>query len=130
LACKLAKDSGVPFIKIVSSDMLVGRTEHGKVNKIAEFFTDAYKSKVSLIILDEIERLIEYVMIGSRFSNGLLQALLSYMKKMPNNEEHRIVIIGTSAEKDVIKHFGFNNLFGFKGGINRLYYKHGEIDFV
>jgi len=50
LACKLAQESGIPFIKIISSDLLIGRTDNGKVNKIAEFFTDAYKSKCSLVI--------------------------------------------------------------------------------
>lgn len=129
-ACKLAKECGVPFIKIISSDLLVGRTEFGKVNKISEFFTDAYKSRVSLVILDEIERLIEYVSIGSRFTNSLLQAFLSYMKKMPSNEEHKVIIIGTSAEKDVINHLGFWNLFNMKVKVNKIHHKNGELESV
>lgn len=47
-------------------------SEIGKVNAIAEIFEDAYKSSLSMIILDEIERLIDYVDIGPRFSNTIL----------------------------------------------------------
>lgn len=36
-------------------------------------FEDAYKSPLSIVILDDIERLLEYVAIGPRFSNAVLQ---------------------------------------------------------
>jgi hypothetical protein len=36
-------------------------------------FEDAYRSPLSVIILDDIERLLEYVPIGPRFSNTILQ---------------------------------------------------------
>ncbi len=39
----------------------------------AQVFEDAYKSPMSIIILDDIERLLEYVAIGPRFSNAVLQ---------------------------------------------------------
>ena len=49
--------------------------------EIVKVFDDAYKSNLSLIVLDDIERLIEYIHIGSRFSNLLLQTLLILIKK-------------------------------------------------
>ena len=48
-----------------------------------QVFDDAYKSKLSLIILDDIERLLEYVSIGPRFSNSILQTLLVLVKRVP-----------------------------------------------
>lgn len=60
-------------------------------------FEDAYKSNLSLIILDDIERLIEYISIGQRFSNMLLQALLTLVKKNPPNPERKLMIIGTTS---------------------------------
>jgi vesicle-fusing ATPase len=48
-------------------------------------FEDAYKSPLSLIVLDDIERLLEFVHIGPRFSNTVLQALLVLIKKKPPN---------------------------------------------
>lgn len=36
-----------------------------------------------MIVLDDIERLLEYVAIGPRFSNQVLQTLLVLLKKQP-----------------------------------------------
>ena len=37
---------------------------------------------MSIVILDDIERLLEYVAIGPRFSNTILQTLLVLLKKV------------------------------------------------
>lgn len=44
-----------------------------KASQVLKVFEDAYKSPQSIIILDDIERLLEYVGIGPRFSNVILQ---------------------------------------------------------
>lgn len=46
-------------------------------------FDDAYKSQLSCVVVDDIERLLDYVPIGPRFSNLVLQALLVLLKKAP-----------------------------------------------
>ena len=46
-------------------------------------FDDAYKSQLSCVVVDDIERLLDYVPIGPRFSNLVLQALLVLLKKPP-----------------------------------------------
>ena len=70
---------------------------------IVKIFDDAYKSDLSLIILDDIERLIEFIHIGSRFSNILLQALLILIKKKPPNPERKLMIIGTTSQRMVLE---------------------------
>lgn len=72
LASKLALESKFPFIQMISPEQFVGYTEGAKITKIAKIFDDAYKSDLSLIILDDIERLIEFIHIGPRFSNTIL----------------------------------------------------------
>lgn len=49
----------------------------------AQVFDDAYKSQLSCVVVDDIERLLDYVPIGPRFSNLVLQALLVLLKKAP-----------------------------------------------
>ncbi len=44
-----------------------------KASQITKVFEDAYKSPLSVVILDDVERLLEYVAIGPRFSNTILQ---------------------------------------------------------
>ena len=41
------------------------------------------QSPLSMVVLDDIERLLEFVPIGPRFSNALLQTLLVLLKKQP-----------------------------------------------
>lgn len=72
LAAKLAIESNFLYVKMVSPEMFVGKPDYVKVQEIVKVFDDAYKSDLSLIVLDDIERLIEYISIGSRFSNLLL----------------------------------------------------------
>lgn len=72
LAASIAKQSGFPYVKLISAEAFVGFSDIGKINKIVKIFEDAYKSPLSLIVLDDIERLIEFIHIGPRFSNPIL----------------------------------------------------------
>jgi len=74
-------------------------------------FEDAYKSNLSLIILDDIERLIEFIHIGSRFSNLLLQALLILIKKKAPNPERKLMIIGTTGQRAVLDELEISSSF-------------------
>uniref|UniRef100_A0A061RL63 Vesicle-fusing ATPase n=1 Tax=Tetraselmis sp. GSL018 TaxID=582737 RepID=A0A061RL63_9CHLO len=101
LAATLGIESRFPFVKIISPDDMVGFSEQAKCAKISKVFDDAYKSAVSLIILDDIERLLEYVSIGPRFSNAVLQALLVLVKRQPP-PGRRLMVIGTTSNGDVL----------------------------
>ncbi|MGH0151178.1 UNVERIFIED_CONTAM: hypothetical protein FKN15_035019 [Acipenser sinensis] len=83
LAAKIAEQSQFPFIKICSPDMTIGFSETAKCQAMKKIFDDAYKSQLSCIVVDDIERLLDYVPIGPRFSNLVLQALLVLLKKAP-----------------------------------------------
>lgn len=102
LAAKLAMESDFLYVKMISPEQFVGKADFVKVAEIVKVFDDAYKSNLSLIILDDIERLIEFIHVGSRFSNLLLQTLLILIKKKPPNPERKLMIIGTTAQRDVL----------------------------
>lgn len=55
-----------------------------------QVFDDAYKSQLSCVVVDDIERLLDYVPIGPRFSNLVLQALLVLLKKAPPKVGERL----------------------------------------
>lgn len=61
-----------PYIKLVTAENYVGYTENGKINAIVKIFEDAYTSPLSCVVLDNIERIIEFIDIGPRFSNPIL----------------------------------------------------------
>jgi len=110
LAATLGISSSFPFIKIVSAESMVGFSEHAKCTEIAKIFEDAHKSALSMIILDDIERLLEYVAIGPRFSNIVLQTLLVLLKKHPP-EGRRLLVVGTTSLIDVLEPMGMKEVF-------------------
>ncbi|KAF6727186.1 Vesicle-fusing ATPase [Oryzias melastigma] len=102
LAAKISEDSEFPFIKICSPDKMIGFSETAKCQAIKKIFEDAYKSQLSCVVVDDIERLLDYVPIGPRFSNLVLQALLVLLKKPPP-KGRKLLIIGTTSRKDVLQ---------------------------
>ncbi|XP_062874583.1 vesicle-fusing ATPase isoform X2 [Trichomycterus rosablanca] len=58
LAAKIAEDSEFPFIKICSPDKMIGHSEISKCQAIKKIFDDAYKSQLSCVVVDDIERLL------------------------------------------------------------------------
>jgi vesicle-fusing ATPase len=83
LAAKMAMDSQFPFIKLVSPEDMVGFSEMQKVQQLDKTFRDAYKSALSIIVIDNIELLVDWVPIGPRFSNSVLVALKVLLAKQP-----------------------------------------------
>jgi len=58
LAAQVAMESEFPYIKLISPESLVGLSEPAKVQSIIKTFNDAYKSPSSIIVVDNIERLV------------------------------------------------------------------------
>jgi len=110
LAAQLAKASDYPYVKYISPDNLVGYSENAKCSKITKVFEDAYKSPLSCIVVDDIERLLDYVRIGPRFSNIVLQTLLVLLKKEPP-KGRKLLILGTTSNKRVLEDMEFMESF-------------------
>lgn len=103
LAAKFAYQmSQFPFVKVVSPENMIGYSESSKCQAIKKIFDDAYKSELSCIIVDDIERLIDYVPIGPRFSNVVLQTLIVLLKKKLKHGR-KLLIIGTTSCLEVLK---------------------------
>uniref|UniRef100_A0A8C7UBY4 Vesicle-fusing ATPase n=1 Tax=Oncorhynchus mykiss TaxID=8022 RepID=A0A8C7UBY4_ONCMY len=80
LAAKIAEESQFPFIKICSPDKMIGHSEIAKCQAIKKIFEDAYKSQLSCVVVDDIERLLGKVLLG-----------------------RKLLIIGTTSRKDVLQ---------------------------
>ena len=79
-------------------------------------FTDAYKSKDSLIIIDNIERLIEIVKVGTtvNFNNPILQSLLVLLSKKPTNPNCKLLVIGTTSNYNLLRLFDVDKSFSLQ----------------
>jgi vesicle-fusing ATPase len=110
LAATLALEADFPFVKLVSIEDMVGLREDQKAYKITQMFDDAHKSELSILVLDDIERLLEWVRVGSRFSNVILQTLLVLLKKVPP-KGRRLLIIGTTSQASVLESMEMMEVF-------------------
>jgi vesicle-fusing ATPase len=110
LAARIAIDSGFPFIRLISPEDMVGFSEMAKVQHIAKAFMDAHKSRTSIVVVDNIERIIDWVPIGPRFSNTVLQTLMVSLRKQPP-KGRRLLILATTTERAVLKQLDFYNSF-------------------
>lgn len=81
--------SGFPFVKLITADNMLEMSENQKINHMKKMFDEAMKIRLSVIILDDIERIVE-------LSNLLLQALLVLIQRKPP-VGNRLMIIGTTA---------------------------------
>lgn len=65
LAATIAQRSDFPFIKLISPANMVGFSEWEKIAYINKVFNDSYKSPMSVVVVDSIERLIgEHVILA------------------------------------------------------------------
>lgn len=61
LATYCAVASEFPLVRLIRASELIARPENAKCGFIHTIFEEAYRSTLSIIILDDIERLIDYV---------------------------------------------------------------------
>lgn len=120
IAAKAAVDSGYPFVRMISADEMIGYSETSKCQMIHKVFLDSYKSPLSFILIDDIERIIEYVPIGPRFSNIVLQTLLVLLKKTPPDNGRKLIVLGTTSVPNFLEDLGLTQAFSVSQIVNLL----------
>ncbi|EPY73460.1 hypothetical protein CB1_007024001, partial [Camelus ferus] len=122
LAAKIAEESNFPFIKICSPDKMIGFSETAKCQAMKKIFDDAYKSQLSCVVVDDIERLLgsyrestyETVPFGTEnpVRGQYIFIFLIYFTFSPKSSEGRkLLIIGTTSRKDVLQEMEMLNAF-------------------
>ncbi|KAJ6852830.1 vesicle-fusing ATPase-like [Iris pallida] len=110
MAATIGIDSDFAYVKIISAETMIGLSESSKCARIVKVFEDAYRSQLSIIVLDDIERLLEYVPIGPRFSNLISQTLLVLLKRLPPKGKN-LLVIGTTSEVGFLESLGICDAF-------------------
>ncbi|SNX82671.1 probable SEC18 - vesicular-fusion protein, functional homolog of NSF [Melanopsichium pennsylvanicum] len=110
LAATIAIASDYPFIKLISPENMIGMGEAAKINYLNKVFNDAYKSPLSIIVIDNIEKIVEWVRIGPRFSNSVLQALAVLLGKRPPKDK-RLLVLATTSNRRMLHEMEMLNAF-------------------
>jgi vesicle-fusing ATPase len=120
IGAKVAVSSLYPFVRMISADDMIGHSDMSKCQAIHKVFLDSYKSPMSLILIDDIERIIDYVPIGPRFSNTVLQTLLVLLKKIPPEQNRRLLIVGTTSVPHLLEDLGIVQCFSVSQSVGLL----------
>ncbi|KAF0698751.1 Aste57867_10656 [Aphanomyces stellatus] len=111
LAAACAVASEYPLVRMIKASDLIGRQEGAKCGHIYTVFEEAYRSPLSMIILDDIERLLEYVALGPRFSNPVLQALMVLIKNPVPVLGRKLLVVGITSNYSDMKMLGLPSVF-------------------
>ncbi|KAF4322669.1 hypothetical protein BBO99_00002729 [Phytophthora kernoviae] len=111
LATYCAVASEFPLVRMVKASELISRAESGKCSYINNLFEEAYRSPLSIIILDDIERLMDYVGMGPRFSNLVLQALMVLVRNPVPVAGRKLVVIGITSNISAMQSVELSDVF-------------------
>ena len=100
-----------PFCRFITPELFIGMNEQQKCEKIKTVFDQAHKSSLGMIVIDDLEQIIDYVDIGPRFSNSVLQTLKICLKKTPNSGRRLMVICTSSAIGSIWNHLNISGVF-------------------
>lgn len=103
LACHCAKDSNVNCIKMIRGNQLISVSDRGKF--IQTVYEQCERTHESILILDSIERIIDWSNVGSVYDNRTVQALLSTLDEKIDQKK-KMVIIMTSGNKHMMERLG------------------------
>lgn len=101
IAARIALDSKFPFIKLVRPVDMIGMNEIQKIQYLQKVFTDAYKSPLNILVLDDVELMVDWVPVGPRFSPAVLAAIKGLIKNKPP-KGRPLLIMATTSERSVL----------------------------
>ncbi|KAI1762740.1 AAA-domain-containing protein [Hypoxylon sp. FL1150] len=104
LAAEIGLKSEFPFVKLIRP-IDVGTNEAAKLEYLRRAFSDAYKSALSIVILDSVEKIIDWNPIGLRFSNAVVQYLGAVLETRPP-KNRRLLIIATTSQRSMLDQHG------------------------
>lgn len=80
----------------------MGMSEAQKIQKLTHTFENAYRSEQSCLVVDGLERIIEYSAAGPRFSNAILQTVAVLLNKVPP-PGRRLLVIATIGIREMLR---------------------------
>lgn len=105
-SCVSLRVANLPSNSMAFCNALYVSSKQARCLEINKVFEDAYRSDLSLVVLDNLERL-----IGMRFSNNILQTLLVLIKKASRAENRRLMVIATGTRRGLLEELELRGAF-------------------
>ncbi len=109
LAAYVAQDMAFPFVKVVDFACVMGKGEAEVVDLISKAFDDALKSPVSMLVLDDLAKLMSFAVHGPRYRLQVVQTIAYLLNKRPPPGKQTVVI--ATAGSDVVDALALREAF-------------------
>lgn len=83
-----------------------------KENLIYDIFSQGYRSESFILIIDSVEKIMEYSKLGNIYNNKILQMIYTIMSKVVDNYKS-IVVILTSSNCQLMTSLDFNTICNY-----------------
>ncbi|CAN6652611.1 vesicular-fusion protein Sec18p [Trichomonascus vanleenenianus] len=110
LASSIALSSGFPFIRMISANAMTAMSEAQRIQYISNMFQDAYKSTLNVMVIDGLEDILDWVSIGPRFSNSIMQTLKVFLRQRPP-KDRKLLVLCTTSQRSVLESMGMLEAF-------------------
>ena len=107
MACQIAKNCGYNCVKFVSSEKLINF--NFKETQLYDLFEQGCRSESFVLVLDSVEKLIEYSKLGNIYNNKILQTIYTVLSKIIEPTKS-IVVILTSSNKTLMTNLELLNM--------------------
>jgi vesicle-fusing ATPase len=114
LLANIAKQAGFSYAKFVTATSLLNLAidDHGKCNQLLKVFHNAYLCDQSALMIDDLEKIVEYVSVGPRYSPAILQTLSVMMDKKPPPGK-KLLIVASCTDLKLIQALGLASIFNY-----------------
>lgn len=104
-AIMIALACGVEYIKVINPSNMLDKTQSQKCSYLIKEFSVATECKNSIIILNNVESIVEYVSHGGRVNYELLQTLVGLLDNKPKKKNHKLFVFMTTSNRDLLESF-------------------------
>ncbi|KAL0009585.1 hypothetical protein SO802_011087 [Lithocarpus litseifolius] len=112
LAAHIVQKKYFKHVDMVQPESMIDFSEKEKSQKLVEIFEDSLKFNSSLIILDDVERLVGYTEIG-QYLKEFSETLKGLLRKH-DTKGKKVLVLGTTSEKNILEQIRISELFVFQ----------------
>ncbi|KAK9997484.1 hypothetical protein SO802_022170, partial [Lithocarpus litseifolius] len=118
LAAHIVQKNRFKHVNMVQPESMIDFSEKEKSQKLVEIFEDALKFSSSLIILDDVERLVGYTE-DRQYPKAISETLKCLLKKHVT-KDIKVLVLGTTSEENILEKIGISDVFTFQVAIPPL----------
>jgi vesicle-fusing ATPase len=112
MAAECGLETKFDFTRIINADRLIALTEEQANLEINSVFLDADKFSSSLIILDDLMRLINYIPLGPVFAQTTLNLIINLLRKVVDPAKKQVILATCSGSAEMAQ-LGLTRFFKY-----------------